>query len=158
MRKVQLSNGKWVRAGVKFSTLSSNEVPLHILKRMSFGVDHVRVTLAYLKEGERNPTPGQKEEALLEVIAYCSPEENFCSADGRKAAANKLIAAMKSNPSLSYQPLNLGDIKNLKEDRRKVFLLLCPEFEKGAALKREISKMAKKLSQLMEKEKDANTN
>ncbi len=152
MRKIQLQSGKIVRVGCKHDTFSHNDVPLTVLKHMPHGVNEVRGTVAYLKEGDKNPNPGEREKPLLEVVAYCSPLDNFSRRVGRRVAAMKLLEKMRETPGLYYK-----DVMSLKLDRKNVFLSLCPEYAPPTVSNEFVDRLKELEERLKEVKKDGST-
>ena len=56
--------------------------------------------------------------AILEALTYCSPNEQFCRREGRRRAANRLLAKLRANGFFN------------KEQRRSLFEQVCPEYFK----------------------------
>lgn len=69
----------------------------------------VRCTEVYLKGLDGSPLASEQ--------SLCSPKDNFCRRTGRRAAATRLLRSAVTRFSLPD-----------KEDRRRVFLAVCPEY------------------------------
>jgi hypothetical protein len=77
----------------------------------------------HAKPGEQRSTTVKLEIDGLTYTAdcCCHPNDNFCKATGRRLAANRLLAELRACTILSA------------DDRKAVFLKICPEFITGEA-------------------------
>lgn len=96
--RVELTGGRVVHVGVRH--LSSYE------GLRSGG----RGTRVWIKFGDGT---------TLEAAAWCSLEDNFCKATGRRLAGIRLLAGLRELPWFS------------KEDRKRVFGAVCPDLVKA---------------------------
>lgn len=103
MRGVTLSDGRFLRIGVQHN--ESDGAPLMFtINRKGREVD-VRGTRVRVSSDDG---------VNAEAVATCSPNDNFSKAEGRRIAVTKLLR----NELRFYS----------KEDKRKVFENVCPEF------------------------------